>query len=457
MSLCCFECRASFTRSPLGRRSLSRCTTFALFATALALSACSDEGGGPGADGADGEALLAAAAACGAESHEPCDVLAPECQSRLAEIAACQWGGAGTTPVLPPIDVVTRAMLRDRLATAVAADTTPAPVSLAVTAVLEMLGLLPASFDSGDAVDVAANLLLAQYDPATDRIILIEDARTGDPIVDNEVLFHELIHAQQAARYDLQALLASTTTLDSLIGIRALFEGEAQFHQLILDFGMFDAPIQADALRQGLDTFRDAQSDALFAEPQGAWNRSLLLAPYIYGPYSILDTWLSGGPAAMAQRYASPPGDSLDMLEGALAPGAVSGLVDAFPTNNIFARAGAALPVAGDEAYPLGIDRLGAWTTYVLARLAGSSISDADAEALALGWRGDQLDIFQLDAGGYAGRYRVRFDTDAHASQFEALMQQNPNADVRTSNAFVAVTIMAEGETPEWLFGPLAR
>jgi hypothetical protein len=87
----------------------------------------------------------------------------------------------------------------------------------------------------------------------------------------------------------------------------------------------------------------------------------------------------------------------------------------------------------------------------VLARLAGG----ANPEELALGWRGDQLDIFQLDAGGYAGRFRLRFDSAAHASEFESLMLANPNADGRSADDELVVTLMAEGETPEWLFGQL--
>lgn len=400
---------------------------------------------------ASGADYLAEAAACGAEGHEPCDVLAAECQARLAEIAACQWGGAGTAPVLPSVTVLTRAMVREQLAVQAMATDVPPAATTAARAVLVMLELQPPEFDTDAAVDVAANLLLAQYEPATDQIILIEDARTGDPKVDNALLFHELIHAQQDARHDLQALFGSINSVDSLVEARALFEGEAQFHQIVLELGMYDRPIQADSYRQVLDTFRAQQDDALFAEPTSAWNRSLLLAPYIYGPYSVLDTWLEGGPEAMSERYEDPATESLRMLESALDGDATFQLIDPYPANPLFAPAGSPPPMQGEDAYPLTIDRLGAWTIYVLGRLGGA----ADPEALALGWRGDQVDIFELGSGGYAGRLRVRFDSAEHASEFERVMLDNPNADVRTADAQVVVTLMSEGETPEWLFGPL--
>jgi hypothetical protein len=450
---CTHPARSSRSPSPPPPSSLPKWGRAGLAAVMVAASACSDDGsaGEPSANEPDGADYFAEAAACGAEGYEPCDVLAADCQARLAEIAACQWGGAGTAPVLPAVTVLTRAMVREQLA-AQAAATEAAPAAItAASAVLVMLGLLQPEFDTAAALDETANLLLAQYEPTTDQIILVEDARTGDPIADNAILFHELVHAQQDARHDLQALLGSINSVDSLVETRALFEGEAQFHQTLLELGMYDLPLQAASYRQELDTLRARRDDALFADPTSAWNRSLLLAPYIYGPYSVLDTWLEGGPEAMAERYEEPSTDSLRMLEGALGGDATSQLIDQYPVNPLFAAAGSPPPMQGDDAFPLTVDRLGAWTIYVLGRLGGA----ADPEALALGWRGDQIDIFALGSGGYAGRFRVRFDSAEHASEFERVMLENPNTDVRTADPQVVVTLMAEGTTPEWLFGPL--
>jgi hypothetical protein len=443
--------RRSLSRFPL----LSSGARFGLAAVMVAASACSGDDGPASAplatNESDGVDHLAEAAACGAEGFEPCDVLAADCQARLAEIAACQWGGAGTAAVLPPVTLLTRAMLREQIAAQAAATDVPPAAVTAARAVLVMLGLQPPEFDTDAAVDVTANLLLAQYDPAADQIILIEDARTGDPIADNSILFHELVHAQQDARHDLQALFESVNSVDSLVEIRALFEGEAQFHQTILELGMYDVPIEAGAYRQVLDSFRAQQDDALFADPASAWNRSLLLAPYIYGPYSALDTLSRGGTEAMAERYADPATESLRMLEAALDAEATRQQLDPYPVNPLFAAAGSPPPMPSEEDYPVTVDRLGAWTIYVLARLGGAT----DPEALALGRRGDQIDIFALESGGYAGRLRVRFDSAERASQFESVMLGNPNADVRTADEQVVVAVMSEGATPEWLFGPL--
>src|SRR5688572_18679983 len=150
-------------RLPSAWRSLllSSWARASLAAAMVSASACSDDS--PAGDAAataesDGAEHLAEAAACGAEGHEPCDVLAADCQTRLAEIAACQWGGPGTAPVLPPVAVVTRAMVREQLAAQVGATDTPPAAVTAARAVLVMLGLQQPEFDTDAAVDVAANL-----------------------------------------------------------------------------------------------------------------------------------------------------------------------------------------------------------------------------------------------------------------------------------------------------------
>src|SRR5690606_11487780 len=161
----------------------------------------------------------------------------PECQAHLAEIAACQWGGPGTAPVLPSISVLTRAMVREQIAAQVAPDDAPNPVVVAFRAVAALLGLLPTGCDTDDEVDSTANLHLGQDLRSTETIILVVDARSCLG-ADNSLLFHKRDHAQQDARHDLQAVSASISTVDSLIVTRALFEGEAQFHQNMLELGM---------------------------------------------------------------------------------------------------------------------------------------------------------------------------------------------------------------------------
>jgi hypothetical protein len=122
-----------------------------------------------------------------------------------------------------------------------------------------------------------------------------------------------------------------------------------------------------------------------------------------------------------------------------------------YPAANVYTTGGE--PTAGSEVIPLAYDRLGAYAVYTAARLAGEA---AVGEQLALGWRGDQLDVFELDAGGAAARWHLTFDSAQQATSFATLLEQNPSVSVRQRGTSV-VGVVSEDAKPEWLFGPLGR
>jgi hypothetical protein len=396
-------------------------------------------------------AFLAEPAACGAYDHPACDVLDGNCQLRLAEIAACQFGGPGTPVVLPPIDTVSRMEYREQLGMSLEMGESVTS-AVAFETVVGLLGLTQTGETTAEtAVATTGNLVLAFYEPMAERVTLLADARTGNPAADDGLLLHELVHAQQDARYDLDALFTeAATTTDGLFALRSLVEGEASFHEYIFAMGMLGVPSDPNRFRQILNSVRP-QPEELMADPAGLWVRSLLLLPYSYGPSWVLERWSESGVAGMPDQYTELPVNSLRMLEAAFGRAPSTSPLWEFPLPNVYSAVGSAPPVEGDEAYPLGVDRMGAWTVYVLALLSGA---DAAADDLALGWRGDQLDIFELDSGGFAGRFRVGFDSPAHAAEFAALLSKNPNAQVRSRDNLVVVTV-SEGEAPEWLSAPL--
>jgi hypothetical protein len=413
--------------------------------------------GDPGSDTrtptATAASYLSAAAECGAFGHPPCDVLEAACQSELAAIAACQWGGAGTPVTVPPVTTLARADLVAQVDMPTEPAAEPDPTQVALNSVLDLLGLVPASGAAPTTVDqLSASMVLAYYEFDTKRVTLVEDVTTGDMGTDDSVLFHELVHAQQDARYDLGGLLRGVASTDAFMSLRSLFEGEAQFHQLLFELGRFQASNGPASVKAQLDAFRQQEEPGLFADPASAWQRSMLLMPYLYGSYLTLEAWSEGGPSGMLELYDSPSTKSLRMLESAFAAEHTTEPVQPFPMLNAFAEPGAPPPVDGDEAYPLLADRFGAWTVLVQVGLAADLTL---ARELALSWRGDQLDVFQLQAGAAAGRYRVNFDDAGHAADFARVLSANPHVVTRTSGKLVVATV-SEGETPEWLFGPLA-
>jgi hypothetical protein len=178
---------------------------------------------------------------------------------------------------------------------------------------------------------------------------------------------------------------------------------------------------------------------------------TLQFLPYTYGPEWMYRLWLGGGSAGIQSQYRKVPTNLLGVLGAAWGKPAPKALLTAFPVANVFYTG--APPVEGSELIPVGTDRLGAWTVYVAARLAGE---ESLAEDLALGWRGDQLDVYQLDAGGNAGRWRLNFDSEAHAELFGQRMSQNPRVTVRTQGKAVVCVVSQSGALPEWLFGLIA-
>jgi hypothetical protein len=430
---------------------------------ALAGAACggdegaSDKGAGPERPetmAAAPSVILSDAMACGAEGLEPCDVLDVGCQQALADIAACQWGGAGTASVLPPVNTLTSAELLEQLtATSAAGTQVPAALQLGFGTILEWLGLAqPSAVTTESTNELIASLYLALYNFQSQEITLIEDARTGDARVDDELLFHELVHVQQDKRYGLADLASSFVTTDNAIAFRSLVEGEAQFHQTLFDLAAFHVAVTPDTVDQSIEFLRSRQESEWLAEPSSAWTRSVVLAGYLYGQFMIRDWWYEAGPAGMVPHFADPPRESLRMLEAAFGREPTQSRIWAVPANNIFASVGQALPMPGNEQYPLAADRLGAWTIYMLAQLAGD---DELARGLALGWRGDQLDLFQLADGGFAARFRVSFDTPDNATEFARLLSEKDKVQVRSSGTFVVAALSDQPVKPDWLFGPL--
>ncbi|HKO91820.1 MAG TPA: hypothetical protein VJU61_11735 [Polyangiaceae bacterium] len=403
-------------------------------------SGCSDEA-------VDPDALLREATDCGGYELEPCDIVDPACRERIAEIAACQWGGPGTAPLLPEVSTLTEEEYRVSL-TAQAAEATDSEQQSAFNDVLVLLGLADAQDVTVEAgVDRSAESVAAFYDFESKTITVIDHGEEMDLVVADSTLLHELIHAQQDAAHDLAGVLdESQPTTDALTSARVLFEGEAEFQQTLFEVGLQRIPIDSRSLETGLDSLRRAAQDDLFMGPSVLFS-TLQFLPYTYGPEWMYRLWLNGGSSQIQSQYDKVPTNLLPVLGAAWGKPTPRALLTAFPVANVFYTG--TTPAEGSELIPVGTDRLGAWTVYVAARLAGE---ERLAEDLALGWRGDQLDVYQLDAGGNAGRWRLNFDTDAHADAFGQRMASNPQITTRIQGKAV-VCVVSQGEKPEWLFG----
>jgi hypothetical protein len=428
---------------------------------ALTVSACSGDD-----DSADPATLLARALDCGSYEQTPCDILDAACREQIAAITACQWGGPGTPVVLP--DVLTlsqddyRAMLTADASASTSADPQAGAAALGADHVLSLLGLIQAGDLSADAgVDRQVDGVLAYYAFDTKTITIIARDDPNDPALSadealisaDSTLMHELIHAQQDAAHDLNAFVSRFPgTADGTAAVQSLYEGEAEFQELLYQIGLERASVTPASLANGLGIIRTQWENGVVQDPS-ALLESLLGFPYNYGPAWIDSLWMQGGSPAVQKRYEIPATNTLEVLSTAWSVKLGSPAVTPFPTANVFAPNGAAA-TEGSQYIPIADDRLGPWTVNIATRLLGDG---AAARDLALGWRGDQLDVYALDAGGYGGRWRLSFDTAAHAEAFQTLLVANPNVHAR-SNANTVVFVVSDGSEPEeWLYGPFAR
>jgi hypothetical protein len=419
------------------------------------VSGCSDD------EPSAGE-LLAVPVDCGGREHTPCDVLDAGCQARLAEIAACQWGGPGSAPVVPPIAIVTEEAAREQIAALVTPDamqvdgmtqvTDAAAARAALDDVLVLFGLTrPSELTPESSIERQATTSLAFYEFAANTITIIDRGGQEDPAVANVVLLHELVHAQQDAAHDLITLqVGKVVSTDSSVAFRSLVEGEADFHARLFAYAMASRTMSPESLSAAIAADR-ARLDTQLSEDMSSLLDWSLSMPYVYGPSWVLQAWSRGGAAALHERYLDLPKDSLEILRAAWGEKDNDDPVTPFPGTNVFYRVGQE-PAADSEVLPLGIDRLGAWTIYVASRLHAS---EAQARDLALDWRGDQIDVFELDAGGSAGRWRMTFRSPDAARAFADLLSTNPDVTTRVSGSTLVAVVSASGVTPEWLFGPL--
>ncbi len=422
----------------------------ALALVATAALACSDAS--PSAEPAAAlQALLDCAAGGEAPRFVPCDIVDGACQQRIAQIAACQWGGPAAAVVQPVVHTLSQTQYRARLHERATQDTETQALRSAVDASLALLGLI----DGGDlslesVVERNARGVLAYYEPESKSITVIEQGSDTGELEANATLLHEMVHALQDAEHDLSALRAGGNgSSDGDVALRSLVEGEAKLHDLLFLAAAGGSPLSPERLQQLLEQRRVLSEDLLF-QGASALASSLQSVPYLYGPEWLLGRWLEGGREALRATYDAIPTALLGVLQDAWGGAEEPVVPRHYPAPNVYTTDGAE-PAPGSELIPLAHDRLGAFSVYALARLAG----DAPAgQQLALGWRGDQLDVYELDAGGAAARWHVSFASPQQAAAFGDLLQRNALVSVRQRGNNVVGVVSEGGNRPEWLFGP---
>jgi hypothetical protein len=271
--------------------------------------------------------------------------------------------------------------------------------------VLQLFGFVPTDFDYEAAMYKLLQAQLAgYYEPSDGTMYMAGDLEGEDA---KATLAHELVHALQDQRWDLEARSRYRPGQgDSAEAVSALAEGDATS-------AMLDVMIARALPGRGLsaanlpeEVFSEQMRQALAVSP-GAESprvmRSSLIAPYLYGTLFVNVLRRRGGWDAVNRAWDQPPTtseqilhvDKWDAHEPALKVDAPS-----------FAALGAGWTVADEDSE----GELG-------ARLAFEEwMTPSAAASASAGWGGDR-GVLLTDGDRAAFAWRLRFDATAKADE----------------------------------------
>jgi hypothetical protein len=167
---------------------------------------------------------------CESVEHAPCDVRAEACQTQLLAMAACLRGSESVE--LPPIEMIDKAEYARRLREGLGTAARPDPDHEEAAFVL--LRLIPVDgFGTEALVAEAVDFVGGFYDSDTQAITLVDAGSDLTARDWSALMVHEFIHYLQDKQLSLAAWREHyRASEDTWFALRALVEGEAQFHQL---------------------------------------------------------------------------------------------------------------------------------------------------------------------------------------------------------------------------------
>lgn len=252
--------------------------------------------------------------ACGDDGpncqHRVCDIGSASCTEFVAEVIACQ---RDVPVVYPNVRFVTHAQL-------IAEREQPTPEQLDFErdywAGEALVGLMPENYNPANADADSLAGVAAQYHPRSQEIVIVSDSSIDDERGAYLVLVHEMLHAQQDAEYDLEALGAQyATTFPRSLGLRAAIEGEASFYTAVADLELLGhSPHDVDWNRY----YAQWQDDALHAarETEVPSLHVVGLFAYAFGSEQIYRAWGAGGLDEVRNYVQNPPDSVRQIMAG---------------------------------------------------------------------------------------------------------------------------------------------
>ena len=249
----------------------------------------------------------------------------------------------------------------------------------------------------------------AAADPASD--LGIEAAH----LVEESLLAHELTHALQDQRLDLdRRIRALRENTDALLALEALLEGEATV--VMTEVLLERIPAESRAL-VGKDVLGELVSNlALAGAVDGADGVPDFFVKELLFPYTAGTSWIrrkrGTGWAGIEEAYRHPPEATADILH----PDRKAQRARLSPSDR---PARAEIPAGGRAIYS---DTLGEW---VLGQMLDRSGAGEPAADLAAAWQDDRILFFERPGSppkGIGFSWRIRCASPADASKLAAAL-----------------------------------
>jgi hypothetical protein len=309
---------------------------------------------------------------------------------------------------------------------------------------LRLMGFIPEASESLAAarIEFWINRVAAYYWRGSNVITVID--RDYDEIDAQVLLAHELIHAIQNGQFVLNEVSADADTDDGLIAVRSVIEGDAEHNAFAWAYdllGYEPDSIDWDALHE--DTQETLREHA--ADPERALIDSAASFPYAYGFDYMTEVITTTGLPGRAAAFEAPPRTVFEVVTGPRS----------LPPSFDFPQVAHPSPL---EGYSVELeDRFGAWYLYGVLRQLG--LSHEAAWTTMLGWRGDELAIYQ-SGDDVVAVWRVHFEDGSAGVALEAEINAGDAADAKAAVLFGDEVFVFAAESQDsllaWVEQPLA-
>jgi hypothetical protein len=369
-----------------------------------------------------------------------CDIASSDCQRRIYDSLAVMLDAEGFE--MPGIRTISVEQHEREARTGV--DLEDLTGEDAASRGLRLMGFIPAASESLAAARIQFWIdQVAAYYWRGSHVITIID-RDYDEIDAQVLLAHELIHAIQNRQFVLNEVSTEADTDDGVMAVRSVIEGDAEHNAFAWAYellGYEPDSIDWDALHDdSQETLREHAAD-----PERALIDSAASFPYAYGFDYMTEVITTTGLPGRAAAFEAPPRTVFEVVTG---PRSVAPSFD-------FPQVAHPSPLEGHSVELES--RFGAWYLYGVLRQLG--LSHEAAWAAMLGWRGDELAVYQ-SGDDVVAVWRVRFADESDGMALEAEINAGEATAAKAAVLFGDEVFVFAAESQDsllaWVEQPLA-